>query len=161
LQNVQCYNPPSGYQNKGNKAYAYTTTAGTNDTVAITNDNTILASFQATGNNPNYDPDGTKSASASGTKTSATSSSTPSNNDNTVPGISGAGAYSQSGSDPASGANSNTGGTSSLDGSSGSSPSGSGSTSFSQGIEKASEGARVVAGSLVALVAFFAAAMMM
>ncbi|KAJ9622059.1 putative glycosidase CRH2 [Taxawa tesnikishii (nom. ined.)] len=42
---VDCYDPPAGYKNQGSKSYKYTTTYGTNDTVAITNDNTILSSF--------------------------------------------------------------------------------------------------------------------
>jgi len=166
LQNVECYSPPSGYNNQGSSAYAYTSTYGTNDTVAITNKNTILASFQATGDNQQYCPDCVKSQSAGQSKTSATPSSTPSAQANTVPGVSGAGAYSQSGGADAADAGSSSSGSStsgSTDSSSSSgssSGSGSGSTSFSQGlVASTNEGSRMVAGSLVALVAFFAAAM--
>lgn len=166
--NVECYNPPSGYQNKGSKSYAYQTTAGTNDTVAITNDDTILSSFYATGDKPKYDPSASSSSSSAkgtATKTAAASASTSAEVE-TVPGVSGAGsrsdgsAGSDSGTDAASSAASAAGSqsTSSSSGSSGSISSG-----FSQGSpsDGTNDGARVVAGSLVALVAFFAAAMML
>ena len=42
---VQCYDPPSGAQTKGSKSYKYTDAAGTNNTVAITNDQVILGSL--------------------------------------------------------------------------------------------------------------------
>ena len=161
LQTVECYQPPSGYRNLGSESYSYMTTAGTNDTVAITNNNTMLASFQATGDNPDYG----KVQSASGTKTSsAAASATASSNANTVPGVSGAGAYANTGSSSSSNSNSDgsSSSSSSSDSSSSSGSSGGSGSSFSQGLTTSSnEGARVVAGSLVALVAFYAAAMMM
>jgi len=156
---VECYNPPSGYQNHGSKAYYYTTTAGTNDTVAIGNNNTVIASFQATGDKPNYDPNASQSA--SGTKTASSSSSaTADSNPESIPGVSGAGSRGDT-----AGANSND--ESSASGSAaaaGATQSSNtyGSNSFSQGnTNSQSDGARVVAGSLVALVAFLAAAMML
>jgi hypothetical protein len=51
-QTVDCYNPPSGYNNQGNKAYWYENKFGTNDTVVVGNNGTILSSFLATGENP-------------------------------------------------------------------------------------------------------------
>lgn len=159
---VECYDPPSGYLNQGSKSYAYTTTAGTNDTVAITNDNTILASFYATGDNPKLDPDASSSASGTATKSSAASASTSAQVES-VPGVSGGGVRGDSGTDSssdsaASSAASAAGATSTATSSSGTSGGG-----FSQGTpsDGTNDGARVVAGSLVALVAFFAAAMML
>lgn len=163
---VECYDPPSGYHNNGNKAYYYTTSAGTNDTVAIGNNNTILASFYATGDKPNYDPNAStsKSASASGTKTASSSASSSAADIETVPGVSGAGSRGDtgsSGSDTSSSASASAASSTATS----SSSDGTGSSSFSQGSASSSgdsnDGARVVAGSLVALVAFFAAAMML
>ncbi|KAF4556041.1 putative glycosyl hydrolases family 16 protein 5 [Elsinoe fawcettii] len=170
---IDCYDPPSGAQVQGSGAYVYTSEAGTQDTIKISNDNTVLASFQANGNNQQYNPN----AKPSGSSTSSSGPKPTVNNDNTVPGMVGAGSFSND-------AQSNSGGNVATDGSSsgssgssgsssGSSSSGSsgtssgntgGSTGFSQGTTGSSsgqsEGSRVVAGSLVALVAFFAAAMM-
>jgi len=53
---VQCYDPPSGAQTKGSKSYKYTDAAGTNNTVAITNDQVILGSLMGTGENPGQAP---------------------------------------------------------------------------------------------------------
>lgn len=49
---VECYDPPSGAQKQGDKTYKYTDEAGTNNTVAITNDEVILGSLRGTGENP-------------------------------------------------------------------------------------------------------------
>lgn len=49
---VDCYDPPSGAQIKGSKTYKYTDEAGTNNTVAITDDEVILGSLRGTGENP-------------------------------------------------------------------------------------------------------------
>jgi len=49
---VDCYDPPSGAQVKGSKTYKYTDEAGTNNTVAITDDEVILGSLRGTGENP-------------------------------------------------------------------------------------------------------------
>lgn len=173
---VECYNPPSGYQNHGSDVYYYTSTAGTNDTIATGKNSTILASFYSTGNKPKFDPNASKSSSsATGTKTSsATASASTSAEVGTIPGISGAGSHGDS-SSPSSGDSGSSGssGFSNPDTSnaaSGASPSSTsnvyGSNSFSQGSTSSSgsgtnDGSRVVAGSLVALVAFFAAAMML
>lgn len=72
---VQCYDPPSGANVQGTKSYVYTDDSLTNLSVAITNNNTVLSSFQATGLNLTIG----ETDSDSGTK------------NNTVPGISGAG----------------------------------------------------------------------
>ncbi|KXL48897.1 glycoside hydrolase family 16 protein [Acidomyces richmondensis BFW] len=137
---VECYSPPPGFSNNfGDKAYYYTSTAATNNTVAIGNNNTILDSFFATGDDP--------TVGASASASAATSTNTP----NTVPGISGGGNAGNSGTESSSSSSSSSGGSSS-------SNSGSGSSSFQQGTGGTSQAApKVVAGSAVALLGFFAA----
>ncbi|KAK4937590.1 putative glycosidase CRH2 [Elasticomyces elasticus] len=113
---IQCYDPPSGTQENGTKSYIYTDKAMTNNTVEITNDNTVLKSFLGSGLNMSA---GSASASASG---SAATSDAP-----TVPGLtgSGSGADGQRGSGDSS--------SSSADSSSTATATGSASTGFVQG----------------------------
>lgn len=168
---LECYDPPSGFSNNfGNKAYYYENTYGTNDTIAIGNNNTILKSFLATGDNPDYCPEGQAgcakpSGSKSATSSSATSSATP----QTVPGMSGGGNAGNSGttesSDSSGSSNSNSG---QSNGASGSGSTGSGSVNFDQGMDNgsgsggsSSQASHVVAGSAVALLGFFVAALML
>lgn len=151
---VECYDPPDGFSNNfGSAAYYYTNVAGTNDSLAIGNNNTILSSFYATGDNPKNDPNAKASASAS----SASSTATP----DTVPGISGGGIRGADGSSSSSSSSSNSG-SSDSSGSSSSSSSG-GSTQFSQGdgATGTSQASKVMAGSAVALLGFFVAALML
>ena len=49
---IECYDPPSEAQIKGKKVYKYTDKAGTNNTVAITDDQVILGSLLGTGEDP-------------------------------------------------------------------------------------------------------------
>jgi beta-glucanase (GH16 family) len=49
---VDCYDPPAGAQIKGKKTYKYTDEAGTNNTVAITDDVVVLGSLMGTGEDP-------------------------------------------------------------------------------------------------------------
>jgi len=79
---IQCYNPPSGANVQGSKSYIYTDIAGTNSSVEISNDNTVLASLLGTGTNmsANY-----PSAASSGSGSAQTSGAA------TIPGLSGAG----------------------------------------------------------------------
>lgn len=49
---VECYDPPPAAQIKGKKTYKYTDEAGTNNTVAITDDVVVLGSLMGTGENP-------------------------------------------------------------------------------------------------------------
>ncbi|KAK8198729.1 putative glycosidase CRH2 [Zalaria obscura] len=152
---VECYDPPTGYINDGTKSYYYTTTAGTNDTVAITNNSTILSSLYATGENPTYDPDA--SSSATGTKTTTkTATATP----ETVPGVSGAGGASEGSNSDSS--NSDTASSVSSAAASASTSSSS-SSGFSQGTssDTTNAGAKVAAGSFVAFIGFLIAAMML
>ncbi|KAH7377313.1 cell wall glucanase [Pyrenochaeta sp. MPI-SDFR-AT-0127] len=53
---VECYDPPKGAQVKGKKTYKYTDKAGTNNTVAITDDEVILGSLMGTGEEPGEAP---------------------------------------------------------------------------------------------------------
>ncbi|KAE9963587.1 hypothetical protein BLS_009142 [Venturia inaequalis] len=80
--NVQCYDPPSGANTPGSKAYIYTDAAGTNNTVEITNSLVVLKGLSGTGENPGTDT--STQTTKSGSKPSATPES--------VPGVSGAGA---------------------------------------------------------------------
>ncbi|KAI9821088.1 MAG: hypothetical protein M1827_003822 [Pycnora praestabilis] len=155
--NVQCYNPPSGANSTGDVSYVFNGEAGTNDTVAVVNNPTVLKSLLGTGTNMSADyPSAASSASASGSSTAAASSaSTP----ETVPGLSGAGtgADGQRGAGDSSASSGSSGASSSADspgstatsvggfsqgGSTTSSNSKSGATSF--------EGERALQGSLFA-----------
>lgn len=173
--NVECYDPPSGYTNNGDKAYYYMDTLGTNQSVAIGNNNTILSSFMATGDNPSFNPNakpsGSSSKSASASSSSATMSATP----ESVPGISGGGNAQTSGDAPTGQSNGDASGSLGNSGSSGSgtdsssasqSSSSSGSSGFSQGASSdgtgsSSDAPKIVAGSAVALIGFFIAALML
>ena len=79
---IQCYSPPDGANKQGSKSYIYTDPAGTNKTVEITNDNTVLKSLLGTGTNmsANY-PSAASSASGSAHTSNVA----------TIPGLSGAG----------------------------------------------------------------------
>lgn len=110
---VECYDPPAGANINGDKSYIFTDIAATNDTVEITDKDTVLASFGATGTN--------MTIGASSSTPSATSTSTGTSN--TIPEVNGG-----SGNEPG-----NNGGGSGGSGSGGSGGSGGGSDSFSQG----------------------------
>ncbi|TKA76538.1 hypothetical protein B0A55_05660, partial [Friedmanniomyces simplex] len=157
---VQCYDPPVGFSNNfGSKAYYYDNSYGTNDTVAIGDNSTELASFYATGDDPKVNPN----AAASGTKTSAaaTMSATP----ETVPGVSGGGAAGIGGTDSsgnAQGGNSGSGANSAQG--SQSTAGGGGSTSFQQGGGSSGTSQappKLAAGSAVALLGFFVACLLL
>lgn len=158
---VECYDSPNG--GSGN-AYYYTSRAGTNDTVAMGNNNTVLSSFMATGDNPEAGK-AKPSASQSGNSASASETKMP----ESVPGISGGGNAATSNVNPAtgeSGDSGSTGGSGSSSGTTDSSSSGSGGSSFSQGGGSSGSGSssdapKIVAGSAVALLGFFIAALML
>ncbi|EME46177.1 carbohydrate-binding module family 18 protein/Glycoside hydrolase family 16 protein [Dothistroma septosporum NZE10] len=155
---VECYDPPSGFSNNfGSNAYYYTSRVGTNDTVAIGNNNTVLASFMATGDNPDAGKKSSGTQSASSASTSATD--TP----ESVPGISGGGNAAVSDVNPATGQGSGSSSSGSSGSSSGTTDS-SGSSGFSQGggsSGNSSDAPKIVAGSAVALLGFFIAALML
>ncbi|KAF7189017.1 putative glycosidase crf2 [Pseudocercospora fuligena] len=153
---VECYDPPSGFSNNfGDKSYYYTSIEGTNNTVAIGNNNTILSSFMASGNNPTY------GAQPSGSSSATSSAPTMSNTPESVPGMSGGGNVASSGQAPT---ESDSGSGSGTDSGSGSSSSGqSSSGGFSQGGSSSdtSQAPKIFAGSAVALIGFFVAALML
>lgn len=183
---IECYDPPRGYDNQGDKSYIYTDAAGTNDTIRTVDEDGILASFYATGENKDKDPNAPSPSSKSKTSaassgSSATSSAT--SEPETVPGISGGGARGEDGAPQGGAGNSNSNGGSSNSGSSGdpssddsSSDDDSGSNivgnpNFSQGEAQAqdsgnggtSDGTKAsasMAGSAVALLGFIAVALM-
>jgi beta-glucanase (GH16 family) len=66
---VQCYSPPTGANIQGDVSYIYTSAEATNNTVEITNDPTVLSSFEGTGTNMTAG-----AVTASGTRTSTASS---------------------------------------------------------------------------------------
>lgn len=122
---IQCYNPPAGANVKGGNSYIYTDTAGLNSSIELSNDNTVLGSFQATGTN--MTAGASKSSSKSSTQTDTTSAAGPTVSDS-VPGLSGGGAGSQAGAQANNGNNSASGASTQT-----SSASGPSVTGFSQG----------------------------
>ena len=131
--NVQCYDPPTGANTTGKVSYVYNDNKGTNNSIAITNDNTILASLEATGENPGVNPSPSASSGPS-----STGGNVPVNtNAETVPGVSGGGARGTDGS-----ASSSDGGSSggSSGGSGGQNINGGTNGQFSQGNNQGSSG---------------------
>lgn len=90
---IQCYNPPAGANVQGGNSYIYTSTAGLNSSVELSNDNTVLGSFEATGTNMTAGAS-KSSASTSGSTSGATTAAGPTVSDS-VPGMSGGGSGSQ------------------------------------------------------------------
>lgn len=175
---VDCYKPPHGDDSGNNKAYYYTSTAGTEDTVAIGTNNTVIGSLQATGDDPmkgapSPSSDDKSSSTSSSKKSTSTATAVP----ESVPGMSGGGNAGNSGGDSGASSGSSGSGTNSNGDTSGSAfdtpaSEGSGSTSFDQGMGGSSGGNsgsssgtsqanHVVAGSAVALLGFFIAALML
>ncbi|KAJ9666291.1 putative glycosidase CRH2 [Coniosporium apollinis] len=156
---VECYDPPKGASVQGSKSYKYTDKAGTNDTVVVTDDVEVLASFFATGEDPEKNPNAaaSKSSSAASTKTGSAAAESTSAEVETVPGLSGAGARGEEGGPAA--VVSQAPGSSVTQPAAGSlqTAGGSGGTGFSQGDTQGQSGAagkdrRVVGGSGIAFV---------
>ncbi|KAJ5095778.1 glycosidase crf2 [Penicillium alfredii] len=57
---VQCYNPPDGTSKNGDKSYVYTDKIALNNSIAITDNSTVLGSLGATGLNMNLGADDNK-----------------------------------------------------------------------------------------------------
>jgi beta-glucanase (GH16 family) len=75
---VECYDPPSGTKQTGKKTYKYTDAKNpTNNTVEITDDFTILASLENTGDNPG---EADKTSTSTGAKPSKTVLQVPGGN---------------------------------------------------------------------------------
>ena len=77
---IDCYDPPSGANIQGSTSYVYTDDAMANSSVEITNKNTILGSFLATGLEP-----------GEGNATSSGSTPAKSSDVATIPGLTGSG----------------------------------------------------------------------
>lgn len=174
---VECYDPPNNQDSNGN-SYYYTSTDGTEDTVVIGKNGTVIGSMEATGNDPDKgapspsSSSGSKSSSSSSSKSSSTATKAP----ESVPGMSGGGNAGNSG-----GSNSNSGSSSGDDSGSGNNGDTSGSAFDTPGSDEGpstfeqnsggnggsgaasdtSQANHVVAGSAVALVGFFIAALML
>lgn len=182
--NVECYDPPPGANVTGSKAYIYTSLAGTNASIAETNDKTILKSLLGTGTD--MDKDYPKPATASdtssvpGTSASSAAAAAATSEVATVPGLTGAGpgtngqrpddsgtsGNSGSGSGSGSGSDSGSGSGSGSDSGSGStdtsSAAGSASTGFVQGDKSTSnsnsapqKGEKAIQGSMFAILVAF------
>ncbi|KIY02276.1 uncharacterized protein Z520_02414 [Fonsecaea multimorphosa CBS 102226] len=120
---VQCYDPPAGANVNGSKSYIFTDPAMTNNTVEITNDNTVLKSFLGTGTNE-----------SAGSNTASSSGSSKTTQPATVPGLSGGGTGSNGGrGDNTTGSSDSGSGDNSGSGSSSASATGAASTGFVQG----------------------------
>lgn len=170
---VECYDPPSGFSgNTGGSAYYYTGGEFTNNTVAMGNNNTVLASLMATGENPDYGkPEPSSDSSSTKTQSAAQMTNTP----ESVPGVTGGGNVASSGNAPVDTSGDSSSSSSGSDSSSGSgsssSSSGAGSGSgFSQGGSSSSgsdastgEAPRttIATSSAVALLGFFIAALVL
>ncbi|KAJ9256883.1 CAZyme family GH16 [Paecilomyces variotii] len=72
--NITCYDPPAGANSQGDKSYIYIDSAGTNNTVMITNEGTVLSSFEATGTNMTAGATVSSSATSGSDGVSSTSS---------------------------------------------------------------------------------------
>lgn len=133
---MECYDPPSGTKKDGDTSYYYTSRDGMEGDVSIGDGNTALGSILASGEDPKYDPSG----SDSGAKPTTTAE--------TIPGLSGGGNEGLPGADASGPAGSQATGANA------------GGIDFIQG-SGSSDASTVVAGSAVALLGFFIAALLM
>jgi len=127
---VECYNPPPNANVQGKNSYIYTDMKAVNTSIEESNKSPILASFGATGDNPNYEIPQPKSSTVVSTSTNSVGKPTvvtetiipTQTNIETVPGMEGSGFGT---------ADNNRGGSSSSSGSSSGSDSSSGGGSSS------------------------------
>lgn len=122
---MECYDPPKGANATGKKSYIFSDSAMTNASVAITDKDTVLGSFQATGLDMDFGKEDDKK-----------------NTTGSIPGQSGGGPSNANHGDD-SGATGTNGG----DGSSGTTTEGSASTGFVQGNGGQDSGAAPVTGA--------------
>lgn len=101
---VECYDPPSGIEKSGSKSYKYTDDSGLEDSVAIVDEDTTLASLKATGEDPDIDPAASASAAAAAESDEASEDDDDDDDDDededeiepeSVPGLTGAGERSE------------------------------------------------------------------
>ncbi|EWC43549.1 hypothetical protein DRE_01436 [Drechslerella stenobrocha 248] len=96
---VECYNPPGGASGNGKTSYRYADLKAVNTSVILSNDRTDLASFLATGEDPEKEPAAPSSVTktiistdAAGKATTVIDTVAPTDtNVGTVPGLNGAG----------------------------------------------------------------------
>lgn len=69
--NVECYDAPDGADIKGGKSYIFKDDKGLNNSVQVTNNDTTIASFGATGLHPDIGKNKSSSSNSSTTTTSA------------------------------------------------------------------------------------------
>ena len=125
--NIECYPTPDGANKTGDKAYVYNDKSGMNDSVAITDDNTVLKSLLGSGTNMDADYPKPKDDKEEPAQPSEVA---------TVPGLTGAGPGTNG--HPGNDGNDNTVGETGTAGNSGSTGSTSGGIGgFSQGTEDA------------------------
>ncbi|ODQ65943.1 hypothetical protein NADFUDRAFT_46525 [Nadsonia fulvescens var. elongata DSM 6958] len=122
---VDCYSAPSGTETDGSKAYVYKNANALASDVKITDDNTVLGSFAATGNDPDRGADDSSSSAAAAVPTGA---------------VAGGDANRGNGSSSSSSSSSNSGGSASKSDSSSSSGSASKSSSSSSASSSKSSG---------------------
>jgi len=150
--NVECYDPPQGANVQGSKSYVYTNVAGTNDTVQMTNNLVVLASLDATGEDPGEDPEASSktTTAAAATKTSAGSAKSSTAAAQQVPGLVGAGGRGEDTTSLANGDGGQAQQTGSAD--SGSSSSGGGSGTFQQNMGSSAASKVALSGCSLAMV---------
>lgn len=170
---VECYDPPNN-QNADGNSYYYSSTSGTEDTVVIGKNSTVIGSMSATGNDPDEGKPSPSSDSKSSSTSSSKSSSTATRAPESVPGMSGGGNAGNSGGSSSGSSNSDSSDSGNSQDTSGSAfdtpGSDEGPTSFQQNGNEGDSGSassntsqanHVVAGSAVALLGFFIAALML
>ena len=150
--NVTCYSPPSGANVTGNNSYIFTGESGINNTVSLTDDNTVLKSLLGTGTNMSADYPGAASSGAAASSAAQAAAQT------NVPGnVGGGGGSGTSGNIGTS--NSQSSGVSSAAGSAST-----GSGGFSQGTKSGGapvQGEKAVQGSLFAVLVAVVALLVM
>ncbi|KAK9257131.1 concanavalin A-like lectin/glucanase domain-containing protein [Lipomyces tetrasporus] len=72
---VQCYSPPAFVNQNGGKSYRYLNRNGTQESVVITDDDTVLASFEASGTDMNAGESSSSSSAAASSSSMASAKS--------------------------------------------------------------------------------------
>ncbi|KAK9264051.1 concanavalin A-like lectin/glucanase domain-containing protein [Lipomyces tetrasporus] len=80
---VQCYSPPAFVNQNGGKSYRYLNRNGTQESVVITDDDTVLASFEASGTDMNAGESSSSSSAAASSSDTSTNASTTSSSSST------------------------------------------------------------------------------
>ncbi|KAK9247438.1 concanavalin A-like lectin/glucanase domain-containing protein [Lipomyces tetrasporus] len=83
---VQCYSPPAFVNQNGGKSYRYLNRNGTQESVVITDDDTVLASFEASGTDMNAGESSSSSSAAASSSSSSDASTTSSSSSTSTSG---------------------------------------------------------------------------